>query len=266
MFSIRMALPAHLLDRLPAASLRQHGVRIGSAPGPAEPVNAGLSLGVEALNRVLPDHGLPRGAVVELSVHGGSSLGTSLGLAACRAAQQAAVEQGGSVPWCAFLDPSGTLYGPGVAAAGVDLERLLVVRPSVEALSRVALRIVETGACAVTVIDTLGVPGQALNINLNAWLRVVRRLAMGVDGTPHSVILLTDAAEPRPLPLPVAQRIELERPSEGKLLVRVAKDKHGRVSSPRPIAWVRSGPAWKGEPAQHSLSPVRELSDVRRLA
>ncbi|HTA89289.1 MAG TPA: recombinase A [Polyangiaceae bacterium] len=264
-----MALPAHLLDRLPAASLRQHGVRVGSAPETTA-TGAGLSLGVEALNRVLPDHGLPRGAVIELSVSG-SALGTSLGLAACRAAQEAAVAQGGSVPWCAFLDPSGTLYGPGVAAAGVNLERLLVVRPSVEALSRVALRIVESSSCAVTVIDTLGVPGQSLNVNLTAWLRVVRRLAMGVDGTAHSVILLTDAAEQRPLPLPVALRIELERPSEGKLLVHVAKDKHGRISSPRSIAWARSGPAWKHDapqrgPSKGGLSSVLELADVRRLA
>jgi recombination protein RecA len=230
--------------------------------------NCSLSLGTEALNRVLPDRGLPRGAVVELAVQGGSALGTSLGLAACRAAQQAAVAQGGSVPWCAFLDPSGTLYGPGVAAAGVDLERLLVVRPSVEALGRVALRIVESAVCAVTVIDLLGVPGQKLSVNLTAWLRVVRRLAMGVDGTSHSVILLTDASEPRPLPLPVAQRIELERPNEGKLSVRVAKDKHGRVSSPRSIAWVRTGPVWKPNEraSERGSSPVRELPDVRRLA
>src|SRR3954468_7553284 len=136
MFSISMALPAHLLERLPTASLRQHGVSIGQqAEGAFSPGSAPFSRGVEALNRVLPDHGLPRGAVIELAIHGGSALGTSLGLAACRAAQQAAVERGGSVPWCAFLDPSGTLYAPGVAAAGVELERLLVVRPSVEALS-----------------------------------------------------------------------------------------------------------------------------------
>jgi recombination protein RecA len=150
-----------------------------------------------------------------------------------------------------------------VAAAGVELERLLVVRPSVDALSRVALRIVESGACAVTIVDLLGVPGQSLSVNLTSWLRVVRRLAMGVDGTPNSVILLTDAAEQRPLPLPVAQRIELERPSEGKLSVRVVKDKHGRVSSPRSIAWARTGPAWKNDEAP---SPVRELTNVRRLA
>src|SRR6478735_11333971 len=261
-----MALPAHLLERLPAASLREHGVRIGSEAGTGQPfadAQTSFSLGVEALDRVLPDHGLPRGAVIELSVHGGSALGTSLGLAACRAAQQAAIARGGSLPWCAFLDPSCTLYGPGVAAAGVELERLLVVRPSVEALSRVALRIVESGACAVTIIDLLGVPGKSLSINLTAWLRVVRRLAMGVDGTPNSVILLTDAAEQRPLPLPVAQRIELERPSESKLSVRVVKDKHGRVSSPRSIAWVRTGPAWKSD---EPTRPVRELTNVRRLA
>ena len=265
MFSIPMALPAHLLERLPAASLREHGVSIGSGAGqPFSPDAAAFSLGVEALNRALPDHGLPRGAVIELSIHGGSALGTSLGLAACRAAQQAALARGGSVPWCAFLDPSCTLYGPGVAAAGVELERLLVVRPPVEALSRVALRIVESGACAVTIVDLLGVPGKPLSINLTAWLRVVRRLAMGVDGTPNSVILLTDAAEQRPLPLPVAQRIELERPSEGKLSVRVVKDKQGRVSSPRSIAWVRTGPAWKSD--ERTQSPVRELTHVRRLA
>jgi hypothetical protein len=265
MFSTSMALPAHLLERLPTGALREHGVRIGQAPS-QDAANVGLSLGVDALNRLLPDHGLPRGAVIELSIHGGSALGTSLGLAACRGAQQAAVERGGSVPWCAFLDPSSTLFAPGVAASGVDLERLLVVRPSVEALSRVALRIVESAACAVTVIDLLGVPGQSLNVNLTAWLRVVRRLAMGVDGTAHSVILLTDASELRPLPLPVAQRIELERPSEGKLTVSVVKDKHGRVSSPRSIAWARTGPAWKTDSALHGGDTVRELVDVRRLA
>jgi recombination protein RecA len=261
-----MALPAHLLERLPTAELRQQGVSIGSAVLGNDAPSAGFSLGIEALNRALPDHGLPRGAVIELSIHGGSALGTSLGLAACRGAQQAALARGGSIPWCAFLDPTGTLYAPGVAAAGVDLERLLVVRPSVEALSRVALRIVESAACAVTVIDLLGVPGQLLGVNLTGWLRVVRRLAMGVDGTAHSVILLTNASEQRPLPLPVSQRIELERPSEGKLSLRIAKDKQGRVSAPRSIAWARTGPSWKGEVLQPAAPAVRELGNVRRFA
>jgi recombination protein RecA len=238
-----MALPAKILERLPPELLRQgHGVQVGQRPEPKFPA---LSLGVAALDEALPDGGLARGAVIEFGIHG-AALGTTLSLGACRSLQQAARALGARVPWCAFIDPSGTLYGPGVAAAGIELERLLVVRPPLEALSRVALRIVESGACALTIIDTLGVPGHSLGIDIGAWSRVVRRLSLAVDGTSHSVLLLTDAACPRPLPLPVAQRIELSRPNADKLSLRVAKDKFGRVSSPRPIAWVRKEQSFEG--------------------
>ena len=44
MFSIRMALPAHLLERLPTAELRQQGVSIGSAVLGNDAPNAGFSL------------------------------------------------------------------------------------------------------------------------------------------------------------------------------------------------------------------------------
>jgi hypothetical protein len=128
-----------------------------------------------------------------------------------------------------------------VLEAGVELERLLVVRPRVEALGRVALRLVESRAFAVTVIDTVGAPGASLEVELGAWPRVVRRLSMAVDGSAAVVLLMTDAAARRPLPLPVAMRIELQRPSADKLTLRVAKDKQGRVSSPRSITWARPG-------------------------
>ena len=91
---------------------------------------------------------------MELSVRGGAALATRIGLSTCHGAQQRAHEQGGQTPWCAFVDPSASLHGPGVARAGVTLERLLVVRPPLSALSRVALRIVESKAFAVVVIDT----------------------------------------------------------------------------------------------------------------
>ncbi|MCE7894882.1 MAG: recombinase A, partial [Sorangiineae bacterium PRO1] len=139
--------------------------------------------------------------------------------------------------WCAFVDASSSLHGPGVAEAGVELGRLLVVRPPLEALSRVSLRLVESRAFALVVIDTMGAPGHPVDVSLGTWPRVVRRLAMAVEGTSACVLLVTDSRASRPLPLPVAQRIELSRPSEHELGVRVAKDKHGRVSSPRKIAW-----------------------------
>jgi hypothetical protein len=49
------------------------------------------------------------------------------------------------------------------------------------------------------------------------------------------VLLVTDAKEPRALPLPVAQRIELSQPDSGKLDVRVAKDRRGRITNVREV-------------------------------
>jgi recombination protein RecA len=148
-----------------------------------------------------------------------------------------------STPWCAFIDPSGTLYGPGVAATGVELSRLLIVRPPLEALSRVALRLAESSAFAVVVIDLMGVVGERVAAPLGTWPRVVRRLALAIEGAgaANSVLLLTRAADRRPLSLPVGQRIELSRPSAERLMVRVAKDQRGRVSSPQSVALSRRG-------------------------
>lgn len=230
-----MALPQHVLDRLPAALLRGGAVALAAAP------SSGLSLQLGELDELLPDGGLLRGGVVELCVSGAAAGATRVALAACRAAQVEGRERGGDTPWCAFVDASSTLHGPGVVEAGVALERLLVVRPPLEALSRVSLRVAESRAFALVVIDTMGVPGRSLEVSLGTWPRVVRRLAMAVEGTAASVLLITDARASRPLPLPVAQRIELSRPSEHELAVRVAKDKHGRVLSPKKIAWLRPG-------------------------
>jgi recombination protein RecA len=147
------------------------------------------------------------------------------------------------------------LYAPGVAQAGVALDRLLVVRPPLEALSRVALRLVESHAFAVTIIDTAGTPGAELDVALGTWPRIVRRLSMALEASSGVVLLVTDAAAARPLPLPVAMRIELGRPAANQLSLRIAKDKHGRLSGPRSIAWTRSREASpsQGEPAHQEL-------------
>jgi recombination protein RecA len=253
-----MALPAHVLERLSPA-FTQAGVRLAR---PAQEPVQGLSLGIPELDSLLPDGGLPRGSVVELCAAGEGALATSLGLAACAGAQAEARARGASTPWCAFVDPSGTLYGPGVAAAGVELARLLVVRPPLSALSRVALRLAESEAFAVVVVDLTGVVGERVSVPLGTWPRIVRRLAMAIEGTGHSVLLLTRSADRRPLPLPVAQRLEVSRPAADKLLVRVAKDQRGRVSAARPVAWTRSG-AWGAVAPQNENA---EVGNVRRLA
>jgi recombination protein RecA len=122
----------------------------------------------------------------------------------------------------------------------VLLECLLVVRPPLEALGRTVLRLVEAQAFAVVVIDTVGVPGASLAVSLGVWPRLVRRMAMALEGSSSCALLITDSSARRPLALPVAQRIELSRPEHDKLMVRIAKDRFGRVSSPRSVAWARS--------------------------
>lgn len=227
-----MALPASLLEHLPAS------LRPGGEAHSLESPPSVLEMGGE-LDALLPDGGLPRGAVTELSVSGGSASATSLALMACHAAQSAAVARGEEAPWCAFIDPSGTLYGPGVAAAGVRVDRLLVVRPSLEALERTAIRLAESHAFSVLVVDTVGVLGKSLKVSLGSWARVVRRLALGAEESGACVLLTTDSEMPRPLPLPVALRLELSRPNGERLTVRVAKDRRGRVAASRSIAWGR---------------------------
>ena len=220
------------------------------------------------IDESLPDGGLPRGAVVELASPYGLARVTSIALAACAAAQAEAKLRGGESTagaWCAWLEPvtmggdppnpparpahegaahQTSLFAPAVARAGVDLARLLVIRPSFEALARVAARAAQSRVFSVIVIDLAGVPGStnlplpALRrpeVRLDRWVNPVRRLAMAVEGTETTVLLLTDALAPRALPLPVALRLEVERAAPERLRLTVAKDRRGRVAPPRPV-------------------------------
>ena len=51
-----------------------------------------------------------------------------------------------------------------------------------------------------------------------------------------TVLLLTDALAPRALPLPVALRLEVERPAPDRLRLTVAKDRRGRVAPAKAVA------------------------------
>jgi recombination protein RecA len=106
-------------------------------------------------------------------------------------------------------------------------------------------------AFAVLVIDVAGVPGAfgqgagkgergapaagRREEDLARWVNVVRKLALATEGSDGTILLLTDRQAARPMPLPVAMRLELEQVAEGRLMVRVAKDRRGRVTSPTPV-------------------------------
>jgi recombination protein RecA len=241
MFSV-MALPAALLDISPA--LVKAGVSLGGAPGALLEQEGSLPFGLAAVDQALPDGGILRGGVVELMVPGESGLGTALSLAAVRSVQQLGKKEGlkESTPWCAFVDASSSLYAPGVEAMGIELDRLLVVRPQADGIGRAAIKLAESGVFGLVVVDTVGALGGGLEVSLKSFGRIVRRLSMAVDGTRNSVLLLTSSLQPRALPLPVAQRLELAHPTRDRLVVRVAKDRRGRVTSPRSVVWGRAQP------------------------
>ena len=206
----------------------------------AEPSERVLSLDLPAIDAALPLQGLPYGSVTELQVRGTSGAATSFALCACRAAQQQAASAssagtGGAVsPWCAFIDPAATLYAPGVARLGVNLDHLLVVRPELEAVGRAAIRIVEANLASVLVIDLSGVE---LSLDEHVWERNVRRLALAVKSAATSILLLTRSEQFQTLPLPTSMRLEFTRRSSESFELRVAKERTGRISPPRSLPY-----------------------------
>lgn len=232
----------------------------GVSVGRGELVEAGtraLPLRFGLIDDALPDGGLPRGAVVEIAAPSGLARATSIALAACASAQAEAKLRGGKDTvgaWCAWIEGEATsLFAPAVAAAGVDLARLLVIRPPAEALSRAAVRAAASGVFSVIVVDLAGVPGQRGVERLDRWVNAVRRLALSIEGMETTIVLLTDALAKRSSPLPAALRLEVDRVAPDRLMVRVAKDRRGRVSSGKPV----SLPAIEGAPQTSPRSAAR---------
>jgi recombination protein RecA len=225
-------------------------VQLGSSAGKLRIANVeevpparALGLSWSELGDMLPDGGLPRG-VVELAAPRALGGSTGVALAAVCAAQAR-----GKNAWCAWLDPEGTLHAPGVVAAGVNLERMLIVRPPRQQLGRIAVKVVASGAFEVVVVDFDAVPGAGTGGALlpkrgqhskeakKQWGSevLVRKLALAAEPNGTTVLLLTNASKPRAVPWPVSLRVELSRPSPPELVVRVAKDKRGRIGLAKTI-------------------------------
>jgi recombination protein RecA len=194
-----------------------------------------LALSWPGLNDILPDGGLPKG-VVEIAAPRALGGSTSVALEAVRAGQALAKNT-----WCAWIDPEGTLHAPGVVAAGVDLTRMLVVRPPRVELARVAVKIMRAGAFEVVVVDFDALPGSSRKRGekedlgggkkRGAWSPevLVRKLALSAESCGTTLLLLTDSTRPRSVQWPVALRLELSRSDRNVLVVRVAKDRRGRI-------------------------------------
>jgi len=234
MAAVALDLDPALLERL--------GILQGT--GAILPAAAVLSLGWPELEKVLPDRGLPRG-VTELASPpakvftsgGGTKVGalrggaTSIAIAAARSVHAADARS-----WCAWITASNapSLFAPALDKEGVDLERLLVVRPPPAALARTAIKVMSSGAFDLVVIDAQdgldGRLGGPKRIKTDGSV-VVRKLALASEEKGATCLVLTNAYESRATPWPVALRVEVERRPDA-IAVRVTKDRRGRSSSP----------------------------------
>ena len=255
-----------LLERLDAATLArlgQAGVLQGT--NALAPSGDGAVLGLDwpELERVLPDHGFPRGVIEiasPITKHGAMRGGaTTIALSAMRA-----VHAAGSRAWCAWITEANAppLYAPAVAQAGVDLERLLIVRPSPADLARTVVKVASSGAFDLVVVDApAGLDGKlsiqpahaaselidpqgSADMRALTALRpkrgasrarvdgsvVIRKLALAAEEKGTTFLVLTNIYTSRAVPWPVALRIEVERRPEA-IAVRVTKDRRGRASS-----------------------------------
>jgi protein ImuA len=88
-----------------------------------------LPLGIAAIDRILPGGGLARGALHEILGMGGDEEDGALA-AAFAASIIGRLDEPGPVLWCL---PHADLYGPGLAACGLDPGRLVLVRTARDA-------------------------------------------------------------------------------------------------------------------------------------
>jgi protein ImuA len=151
--------PARSPDRALLASLRARIACIGGA-GVERPREA-LPLGVAAIDSVLSGGGLSRGCLHEIVA--ADAGGAAAAFAAVLLAGLAGED--GSVVWC--RRDSGLhatkLYGPGLAAFGLDLRRLLIVRVRRETEVLWAMEEgLRSGAVAAVLGEVTATPGVAL--------------------------------------------------------------------------------------------------------
>jgi protein ImuA len=197
-----------------------------------------LPTGYAALDELLPGGGWPRGALTELLIE-------RQGIGELRLLTPALARLSEADGWLAWVAPPYVPYAAALAAAGIDLKRLVVAKPSSETdawwTAEQALR---SGACGA----------------LLAWLRAaderrMRRLQLAAE-TGHTWGVLFRHARVAQARSPAALRLLLE-PAANGLAVHVLKRRGGPVSQPLIVAMPQAGIARRARRTAPVLSLVQ---------
>jgi hypothetical protein len=133
---------------------------------------------------------------------------------------------------CAWIDPAGTLYAPALVQAGIDLERLLVVRAPEEEARRIATKVALSEAFDLVVVDMRTLRARAKDDVF------VRKLTMQHTRT----VLITDAYDTKRTAWPTALALDVSRNPSG-IHVRVVKERHSLGQSSA-LGQARTLPSW----------------------
>jgi len=181
--------------------------------GVAAPQLPGIPTGFSALDVVLPGGGWPVGALTEVfAAREGVGELTLLLPALARLARE--------MRWIAFVAPPYLPYAPALAAAGMVLARLLVVRPASDAEKLWATRqVLASNACNMVL----------------AWLdttdaSALRRLQLATEQSSAAAVLFRPARLAHQAS-PAALKLYLER-GDGRLAVHVLKRRGARLAGP----------------------------------
>jgi hypothetical protein len=138
-----------------------------ASAAPARPV---WSTGSSSLDARLPGGGWPTASLIEVLLDETGLGEVQLFLPALVACQQSTTSGGGDAPWLVWIAPPHEPYAPALAQQGIELRRLLVVRPSTatEALWA-AEQALSSGVCAAVLLWLKGTDDR--------WLRRLKLAA-----------------------------------------------------------------------------------------
>jgi protein ImuA len=180
-------------------------------PAPHAPARAAAHLptGYPDLDALLPGGGLPPGRLVAIT---GPASSGKLSIALAVAARATAHGR-----LCAFIDTGGELFPPSAAACGIDLARLLVVRPPPAAVLRAVGVTVQSRAFALVVLDLAATPDGAPRLTAAQATRLgalcreteVTLLALGAPAALQPLVPVA-AVRLRAAPSPTGARVALD--------------------------------------------------------
>lgn len=201
----------------------------------AQAAEIAVQTGFAALDALLPGGGWPRGALTEVLL-------ARQGIGELRLLIPALARLSQDDGWLAWVAPPYVPYAAALAAAGIDLKRVLVTKPSsTEDAWWAAEQALRSGACGA----------------LLAWLREaderrMRRLQLAAE-TGHSWGVLFRHARAAGSRSPAALRLLLEPAAEG-LAVHILKRRGGPANRPVVVALHQAGATCRTRRATPALS------------